>query len=154
MLPVAREREVKRLKKAIFIGSVGCGKTTLSQKLKGEKIYYNKTQAIEFHDQIIDTPGEFIQHRNYYSALVTTAAEAQLIVLMASAVERKQTFSPLFASAFAKPCIGIITKIDLASSEEIQQTKRQLELAGAKKIFLISATENKGLDELVTFLEE
>ena len=141
------------MKKAIFIGSVGCGKTTLSQKLKGEEIYYNKTQAIEFHDQIIDTPGEFIQHRNYYSALLTTAVDAQVIVLMASAVERKQTFSPLFASAFAKPCIGIITKIDLATEEEIERTRKQLELAGAKKFFMISSTENQGIDELISYLE-
>lgn len=117
-------------------------------------MYYNKTQAIEFHDRIIDTPGEFIQHRNYYSALLTTAVEAQLIVLMASAVEPKQTFSPLFASAFAKPCIGIITKIDLATTEEIQRTKKQLELAGAKKFFMISATTNQGIDELIDYLDE
>ncbi|MBP2100631.1 EutP/PduV family microcompartment system protein [Enterococcus rivorum] len=142
------------MKKAIFIGSVGCGKTTLSQKLKGEEIYYNKTQAIEFHDKVIDTPGEFIQHRNYYSALLTTAVDAQVIVLMASAVERKQTFSPLFASAFAKPCIGIITKIDLATAEEIERTRKQLELAGAKKFFMISSTENQGIDELISYLEE
>lgn len=142
------------MKKAIFIGSVGCGKTTLSQKLKGEEIYYNKTQAIEFHDKVIDTPGEFIQHRNYYSALLTTAVDAQVIVLMASAVERKQTFSPLFASAFAKPCIGIITKIDLATAEEIERTRKQLELAGAKKFFMVSSTENQGIDELISYLEE
>ncbi|GGC84687.1 EutP/PduV family microcompartment system protein [Enterococcus wangshanyuanii] len=141
------------MKKAIFIGSVGCGKTTLSQKLKGEELAYNKTQAIEFHDQIIDTPGEFIQHRNYYSALLTTAVEAQLIVLMASAVEKRQTFSPFFASAFAKPCIGIITKIDLATEEDLKQTKKQLELAGAKKIFMISAVEDQGIDQLLTYLE-
>ncbi|MGX7148594.1 EutP/PduV family microcompartment system protein [Enterococcus ureasiticus] len=142
------------MKKAIFIGSVGCGKTTLSQKLKGEELSYNKTQAIEFYDQIIDTPGEFIQHRNYYSALLTTAVEAQVIVLMASATEKKQTFSPLFAAAFAKPCIGIVTKIDLAEKEDIERTKKQLSLAGAKKFFMISAVENQGIDELKAYLEE
>ncbi|MFD2306092.1 EutP/PduV family microcompartment system protein [Enterococcus termitis] len=141
------------MKKAIFIGSVGCGKTTLSQKLKGEELTYNKTQAVEFHDQIIDTPGEFIQHRNYYSALLTTSVEAELIVLMASATERKQTFSPLFAAAFAKPCIGVITKIDLATEDDLKRTEKQLELAGAKKIFKISAVENLGIAELLAYLE-
>ncbi len=145
---------MKKLKKAIFIGSVGCGKTTLSQRLKGEELSYNKTQAIEFHDQIIDTPGEFIQHRNYYSALLTTAVDAKLIVLMASAVEKKQTFSPLFAAAFAKPCIGIITKIDLATTEDIERTKKQLALAGATKCFMISAVENQGIDTLLEYLYE
>lgn len=142
------------MKKAIFIGAVGCGKTTLSQKIKGEEIQYNKTQAVEFHEQIIDTPGEFIQHRNYYSALMTTAVDAQVIVLMASAIEGKQTFSPAFASAFAKPCIGVVTKIDLALPTEIERAKKYLQAAGAKELFEISATENQGMTELLQYLKE
>lgn len=142
------------MKKAIFIGAVGCGKTTLSQKIKGEEIQYNKTQAVEFHEQIIDTPGEFIQHRNYYSALMTTAVEAQVIVLMASATEGKQTFSPAFASAFAKPSIGVVTKIDLALPTEIERAKKYLQAAGAKELFEISATENQGMTGLLQYLKE
>ena len=35
------------MKNIIFIGTIGCGKTTLSQAIKGEKISYKKTQAVE-----------------------------------------------------------------------------------------------------------
>ena len=38
-----------------------------------------KTQAVEFHTEMIDTPGEFILHRQYYNALNVTAAEADVI---------------------------------------------------------------------------
>lgn len=141
------------MKKIIFIGAIGCGKTTLLQKLQGKELTYNKTQAVEFHDQIIDTPGEFIEHRNYYSALLTTAVSAQVIVLLASAIDKKQTFSPLFTSAFTKPCIGVITKIDLATEAEIEAIKKQLYLAGVREIFPISSITNQGIEELCEYIE-
>ncbi|MHC5227410.1 EutP/PduV family microcompartment system protein [Enterococcus sp. LJL99] len=141
------------MKKVIFVGAIGCGKTTLLQKLQGKELTYNKTQAVEFHDQIIDTPGEFIEHRNYYSALLTTAVSAQVIVLLASAIDKKQTFSPLFTSAFTKPCIGVITKIDLATESEIELVKKQLQLAGAREIFQVSSVADQGIKELREYLE-
>ena len=49
------------MKKIILIGRSECGKTTLTQALKGEKIHYHKTQYVNRFDVIIDTPGEYIQ---------------------------------------------------------------------------------------------
>ena len=50
------------LKKIIFIGNIGCGKTTLSQRILGEDQIYQKTQAVELRgDSIIDTPGEYLE---------------------------------------------------------------------------------------------
>ena len=142
------------MKKIMLIGSVGCGKTTLTQRLKGSELTYKKTQAIQFHTDIIDTPGEFIQHRNLYSALITTAINAKVIVLMASALEKKQIFSPQFASAFNKPCIGLVTKIDLANEAQIEWTMKQLQLAGASTVFPISAVTGFGVEEVIDYLSE
>ena len=44
------------MKKIILIGRSECGKTTLTQALKGEKIHYHKTQYVNRFDVIIDTP--------------------------------------------------------------------------------------------------
>ena len=52
------------MKKIILMGRSECGKTTLTQALKGERITYHKTQYINYFDVIIDTPGEYIQTRN------------------------------------------------------------------------------------------
>ena len=46
------------MKKIIFMGKTGCGKTTLTQAMRGERIAYHKTQYINHFDCIIDTPGE------------------------------------------------------------------------------------------------
>ena len=46
------------MKRVIMVGHVACGKTTLSQRLNGLKQTYQKTQALEFLQNSIDTPGE------------------------------------------------------------------------------------------------
>ena len=138
----------------MFVGPVGVGKTTLTQRLKGLELTYYKTQAVEFHDTIIDTPGEFLQHRRYYNALNVTGAEADVIGLLVAASNQMQTFPQGFSSLFNQEVIGIVTKIDMADKEEqIEKARQQLKAAGAKEIFEISATENEGIDRLQAYLE-
>lgn len=142
------------MKKIMFVGPVGVGKTTLTQRLKGLELTYYKTQAVEFHDTIIDTPGEFLQHRRYYNALNVTGADADVIGLLVAASNQMQTFPQGFSSLFNQEVIGIVTKIDMADKEEqIEKARRQLKAAGAKEVFEISATENEGIDRLQAYLE-
>ena len=44
------------MKKIILMGRSECGKTTLTQALKGDVIHYHKTQYINHYDVVIDTP--------------------------------------------------------------------------------------------------
>lgn len=143
------------MKKVMFVGAVGVGKTTLTQRLKGLDISYHKTQAVQFHQEIIDTPGEFLQHREFYQALMVTSAEAEVVGLLLSATERQQVFPAGFVSLFNKPVIGIITKMDLleeGSEKRLAMLEKQLQAAGCKHIFKISSVENEGIQELRTFL--
>jgi len=133
----------------MVIGAVGCGKTTLCQRLHGHELVNKKTQAIEYFNQAIDTPGEFSQQRMFLSRLMMTATEAEVIVLLQSVEQTNQVFPPLIANMFNKSVIGVITKIDLASDNEILLVRKQLELAGVKKIFQLSAVTNQGVDELL-----
>ena len=75
------------MKKIMYIGSIGSGKTTLCQRILGEELRYNKTQAVEYYPQMIDTPGEFVQHRRFYNALQMMAAESEIVGLISSAIE-------------------------------------------------------------------
>ena len=49
------------MKKIILMGRSECGKTTLTQALKGDVIHYHKTQYINHYDVVIDTPGEYTE---------------------------------------------------------------------------------------------
>lgn len=142
------------MKKIMFVGPVGVGKTTLTQRLKGLDITYYKTQAIQFHDAIIDTPGEFLQHRRYYNALTVTAAEADVVGILVAATQQMQTFPQGFSSLFTKPVIGVITKVDLVSDDALlEQAREQLRQAGAKQVFEVSAVADTGLEALKAYLQ-
>ena len=148
-------RKGLHMKKLMLVGPIGCGKTTLTQRLTGVDLTYVKTQALEFHDSIIDTPGEFVQHRLMYNALLVTSSDADIIGFLLPATEKEQIYSPGFTSLFNKPVIGIITKIDLlAHEDDYIYAEEQLRMAGAHKIFRISAVENIGIDKLQTYLDE
>lgn len=144
------------MKKAIFIGSVGCGKTTLCQRILNETLKYEKTQAIQFYAQnsLIDTPGEFTDNRRLYSALSVSASDVDIVFLLQSAVETRQTFAPGFGSMFSKPIIGIVTKIDLVKEQkELDYAKEQLVESGAREVIFVSSKENKGIDQVKRVLE-
>ena len=134
----------------MVVGAVGCGKTTLCQRLHGHELIYHKTQAIEYFNEAIDTPGEFSQQRMFLNRLMITSTEAEVILLLQSVEQTTQVFPPLITSMFNKPVIGVVTKVDLANSDqEILLVRRQLELAGVKKIYQLSAVTNQGVDELM-----
>ena len=66
------------MKRVIMVGHVACGKTTLSQRLNGLKQTYQKTQALEFLQNSIDTPGEYLERRSLVHALMVTSVEADV----------------------------------------------------------------------------
>lgn len=140
------------MRKAMFVGAVGCGKTTLIQRLHYEKISYDKTQAVEFSSDIIDTPGEFVEHRYLYPSLMTTSVEADLVVIIQSAIDERVIFPTGFTTMFPSKSIGVITKIDIATENQLDYAKKRLTDAGVSKIFELSAVTNENIDQLRNFL--
>ena len=61
------------MKKIILMGRSECGKTTLTQALKGDVIHYHKTQYINHYDVVIDTPGEYAENASLAKALALYA---------------------------------------------------------------------------------
>ena len=142
------------MKNIIMIGTIGAGKTTLSQALLGDEIAYEKTQAVQVRGKcILDTPGEFLERRRFQGALITTSAEAEVIVLLQDPTDQRIKYPPAFAGAFAKDVIGVITKIDLAEEKQMEDAEKKLRLAGARRIFRASAVTGDGVPELKEYLE-
>lgn len=143
------------MKKIILIGKTGSGKTTLCQQLHGQVMEYRKTQAIDIYDHAIDTPGEYIENRFYYRALIVTAADADVIGLVQDCTETDSFFPPSFGSVFSKPVIGIVTKKDCAkSSEDIQLAEEHLRAAGANPIFITSSSTHEGIAEILKLITD
>ena len=143
------------MKRIVFIGTIGCGKTTLGQALHGDEIRYKKTQAVEIIGRdILDTPGEFLERADRRGALMMSTMDAEIIVFIESATEVRSMFPPGYAGSFAKPVIGVVTKTDIATEEQIDKAEQKLRFAGAQTIFKVSSTTGEGLDALADFLTE
>ena len=142
------------MKKIILMGNSFCGKTTLCQRLAGKQLVYKKTQAIEVVASAIDTPGEYLENRGMYKALVVTAVEADVILFVQDATGSRFRFSPGQASMFANLVVGVVTKTDLATEAQVEQAESLLRLAGASRVFRVSAVTGEGMEELTNWLSE
>ena len=143
----------KKQKRIILIGHSAAGKTTLCQYFSHQALQYHKTQTVQIINQnMIDTPGEYIERTYMRGALMVSSADADLIVLVQDATDHSTIFPPAYTSMYAKPAIGIVTKADLASENEIADAKKYLQLAGVQKIFVTSSVEGTGFEELSELL--
>ena len=140
------------MKKIILFGQTGRGKTTLCQKLNRQEIRYKKTQAVELLGESIDTPGEYLENRRFYSALIMSAADAKLIALVSDPTRAYHPIPPAFAGTFSKQVIGIVTKISLAEPKQIAGSVAELEKAGAAPIFEVDTIDGTGLMPLMDYL--
>lgn len=141
------------MRKIILIGRSECGKTTLTQALKGETITYHKTQYINHFDVIIDTPGEYIQTKHLGSAIALYAYEADVVGLLLAATEPYSLYPPNCTCLVNREIIGIVTKVDDPKADKERAT-RWLQLAGCKKIFYVNSKNHEGIPEILEFLKE
>lgn len=140
------------MKRIILIGRAECGKTTLTQALRGHKLQYHKTQAVNRHDVVIDTPGEYAENRELARALILYSYEADVIALMLSSTEDYSLFSPNIAAGATRPVIGIVTQIDRKNARP-DRAETWLRLAGCKTVFRVSAFTGEGIEEVLDYLE-
>lgn len=140
------------MRSILLVGSVGAGKTTLRQRLLGGDFDYAKTQAIEVHDGVIDTPGEFLESRFYKNALINASWEVESVVLVQAADLRGTRFPPGFSTAFNREVLGVVTKCADAPDQHREAAVGALQLAGASRVFCIDSITGDGVEELLEVL--
>ena len=140
------------MKKIILVGRSEAGKTTLTQAMRGEQIKYQKTQYTNYHDVIIDTPGEYAETKVLAGALALYSYEADVVGLLLSAREEYSLYSPNITCLVNREVIGIVTQIDHVDAHPGRAVE-WLKLAGCEKIFLVSAYKGDGINELLEYLD-
>ena len=141
------------MKKLILMGRVAAGKTTLTQALKGEQIHYCKTQYINYHDVIIDTPGEYAQTHHLGRALALYSYEADMVGLLISATEPYSLFPPCITCMVNREVIGIVTKCEQEEANP-DRAENWLRLSGCQKVFRVDSVTGFGINELITYLNK
>ena len=140
------------MKKTILIGRSECGKTTLIQALRGESTHYDKTQAVEYGTDLIDTPGEYAQTKMLAGALAVYSFESDVVLLAVSADEPFSLFSPCITGQANREVVGVVTKIDLPNADP-ERAERWLRLAGCETVFQVSSKTGDGIDALRKHLQ-
>lgn len=140
------------MKKIILIGKRDSGKTTLIQKIMERELIYQKTQSLDFYPKIIDTPGEYLENKHYYKALLITSMECDAVLLLQDICDNTCLYPPGFAAMFNRCTIGILTKNDLNINSHVTAEKC-LKNAGVEKIFKVSSYNGDGLIDLKKYLE-
>lgn len=141
------------MKKIIFMGRSECGKTTLTQALKGDRISYHKTQYINHFDVIIDTPGEYLQTHSLGHALALYTYEAQVVGLLLSATEPFSLYPPNITCMCNRDVIGIVTKTQHPRANK-NRAADWLRLAGCKTIFYVDSKTGEGVVQILEYLRE
>jgi len=141
------------MKKIILFGKSGAGKTTLIQALEKRELKYSKTQTVEYYSDFIDTPGEYLQNRVRYNALISMSFDADVIGLVQDATTNETYFPGGFGDMFNKLVIGIVTKSD-CDEADIERAKYHLNDAGVSQIFITDSFQNKGISGISDLLED
>lgn len=141
------------MKKIILIGRSECGKTTLTQAMRGERISYHKTQYVNHFDVIIDTPGEYAETKNLGGALAVYSYEADVVGLLLSAREPYSLYPPCVTAAANRDVIGIVTQTDHPGANAAR-AERWLRLAGCRTIFFVSSYTGEGVWKILEYLRE
>uniref|UniRef100_UPI003158F10E EutP/PduV family microcompartment system protein n=1 Tax=Caloramator sp. Dgby_cultured_2 TaxID=3029174 RepID=UPI003158F10E len=122
-----------------------------SSSIITKRIFYKKTQAFEYHKCILDTPGEYIENRNYIRAIISEAVNCDIIAFLQDATQEDCIYPPNFAYIFNKRIIGIVTKIDIKNCN-VKFAEECLKRAGVKEIFYISSLKQIGIDDIKNLL--
>lgn len=138
----------------LMVGSVGAGKTTLTQRLTDREIEYVKTQSTYREGDVFDTPGEYLDGPFHKQALQLTSADSDIILFLLSAEARECRIPPGFSSFFTKPVVGVVTKTDMASPEEVEEAIELLAQTGADPVVAVSALTGEGVEELSEIIGE
>lgn len=138
------------MRRLLLIGRSGCGKTSLTQALRGERVHYQKTQSMVFDDFLIDSPGEYAENHDLGAALALYSYEADVVGLLIAANDDYSLFPPCITCLVNREVIGIVTKIDKADP---RRAERWLRLSGCKDVFFVNSLTGEGIPSILQHLE-
>jgi ethanolamine utilization protein EutP len=137
----------------MLMGAVDAGKTTLFNLLYGREESARKTQAIEFEDSGIDTPGEFFSHPRLYHALINTSSDVDVLVYVHACDDEECRLPPGLLNVYGdKRLVGVITKTDLPDCDP-GHAETMLRSAGISgPIFRVSSRHSGSIAPLKRYL--
>ena len=135
------------MQRIMLVGETGSGKRQLIRALSGGAHAPRRALSVEYLEPFILTPGEFLENRRCYRALITCSLECRVILFLHNAVKRASLFPPEFASVFNRPVIGVITGTE-APKADICLSQRFLHNTGVFMILPVNFTNPADIEKL------
>ncbi|MEO2078317.1 MAG: EutP/PduV family microcompartment system protein [Bacillus sp. (in: firmicutes)] len=135
--------------RAMLIGSIGAGKSTLTNALLGREVKAVKTQSLLYYDWVVDTPGEYTENPLFYKNIMATALEVTHVLYLQDSTKKKLIFPHGFSIGINKVPIGVVTKSD-SEHADVEGAVNFLKkvLVNKGPIVITSAINNEGIDEI------
>lgn len=137
--------------RVMAIGPVGAGKSTLLARLGLRSGPARKTGGVEYHAEAVDTPGEAFEIPTLYHMLIMSSTKASVVLLLADPT-KKRRFPARFALSMRAPIVGVVSKIDIATPEDILRAEKTLAQGGVRRIFRVSSITGEGIPDLECYL--
>ncbi len=135
------------------MGRSEAGKTSLAQVLRGEELHYVKTQYTNTAEDLIDTPGEYAESKQFSLGLACFSFEADVVAIIQAADEPYNLFGACLHTFILRPLIGVITKTD-SPYANVPMIRQWMENAGCERIFEVNNVTGEGAEELLAYLRE
>lgn len=133
----------------MLIGSIGAGKSTLTNALLGREVKAVKTQSLLYYDWVVDTPGEYTENPLFYKNIMATALEVTHVLYLQDSTKKKLIFPHGFSMGINKVPIGVVTKSDSEQADVKGAVELLKKVVGNKgPIVITSALNNEGIDEI------
>ncbi|MEC1525200.1 EutP/PduV family microcompartment system protein [Neobacillus niacini] len=134
--------------RAMLIGSIGAGKSTLTNALLGRQVPAVKTQTLVYRDWLVDTPGEYTENPFFYKNIMATALEVTHVLYIQDATNQKTIFPPGFSTGITKLPIGIVTKCDSEKADIMEAIRQLKKVIPRGPIVMTSAFTGQGIQEI------
>lgn len=138
----------------MLLGTVEAGKSTLLRALLGRTEAVRKTQAIEFAETCVDTPGEYFSHPRFYHALIQTSLDVNCLIYVHPANDLLSRLPPGLLDIYSdKELIAVISKIDLPDAQPDEVTRILREQEGFRgRIFYTASNDQVSVAVLRNYL--
>lgn len=139
--------------RAMLIGAIGAGKSTLTNSLLGKIVPAIKTQTLVYYDWIVDTPGEYSENPFFYKNIMATALEVTHVFFLQDTTNGKMIFPPGFSMGFSKLPIGVVTKSDHIDANLERSIEMIRSVISYGPIVITSSINGTGMEHLKALVE-
>ncbi|MDP4161738.1 MAG: EutP/PduV family microcompartment system protein [Bacillota bacterium] len=139
--------------RAMLIGSIGAGKSTLTNALLEKEVKVVKTQTLIYYDWIVDTPGEYTENPLFYKNIMATSLEVSHILYLQDATKKNTVFPHGYSLGLNKLPIGIVTKSDHERADILAAVAQLRKVIPKGPIVVASSVKKEGLVEIREFVK-